>query len=137
MREQSSFQGIGNLGFDIMNIENAEKFFNREIKDTLYKVLITLWILISIMSLLFVMTPFIVPEEHIFSISSKLQSNHEEGQRCFFCGMTRGYVFMAKFKIEEAQSMNIFVPIFFVGTLLNELFLLSWIIRYLYRVNRK
>jgi len=88
-----------------------------------------LWILLSFVMLALSVAPLVVSEDVLFSVSSRFQLNHGQGQTCALCGMTRGYVLLAHLRIKEAYLANEGAPFLYFGSLVNGLFMFFWLIK--------
>jgi hypothetical protein len=90
-----------------------------EFRKTLRDSLILVWIVTGIILLCLTIIPLILPNETIFHFSSQLKHPHNHNKDCPFCGMTRGYVLMAKGQLKDAFFYNHYAPFLYIGSFVN------------------
>lgn len=64
------------------------------------------WGVITPLTMLALVLPFIAPEREVLEWASRLQSPHPSGYRCFLCGMTHSFLFITRGEWERAASSN-------------------------------
>jgi hypothetical protein len=87
------------------------------------------WIIISIITGLILISPFILSRGDIENIAPKCEWKVKYGRECFFCGMTNGFIDISNGKFEDATKRNKFSIYMYSMFLLNEIVFLFIIIR--------
>lgn len=68
------------------------------------KAYLSLWIILSSIAFIFMASGFLLSENHMYSLSSMLQSHHND--TCIFCGMTRSFVSILKGNPSQGTILN-------------------------------
>jgi len=89
----------------------------REIKLALSIV----WLVVSLIILMTLITPFILSDDTIFALSPKCEWKTKYNKVCPLCGMTRSFIFISQGKFSQAVMRNKFSIYLYFIFILNEI----------------
>lgn len=97
------------------------------IRDDIVKALVIIWIMVGILSFLFLITPFLLSPEVLYAATPECFWKIRYGKPCPLCGMTHAFILLSNGNIEEALNSNPYCLILYKVFLLNTagLFLFS------------
>ena len=114
----------------LVSFKSKEKT-NVVIKDILRSFQIA-WVILSIGIFIVISAPFILPNDTILGLSAKLKLKNEIITKCSLCGMTRSFVMISNGRFKEADSVNALSTPTYLFFLLNELFLINFLLKRLF-----
>lgn len=64
------------------------------------------WAILSILSLVVLISPFVVPPDVLFDLSAACQIRNHGHEPCCMCGMTKAFIAIAEGNIRQAMMHN-------------------------------
>jgi uncharacterized protein with ACT and thioredoxin-like domain len=70
------------------------------------KAFLLVWLIISIIMLFSLITPFVLSENTVYKITPKCQWKEKYNRECIMCGLTSAFIHISKGEIAEASRHN-------------------------------
>ena len=93
----------------------------------LKRALLIVWLIVSTITLLTIFLPFVLPESTISRITPDCEWKVKYQKSCALCGMTSGFIHVARGAFSRASASNRFSPFLFAFFSLNQLFVLVYL----------
>lgn len=87
----------------------------------LHRALRIVWLIVTVITLAMLLTPFVVPEGAVLSASRALALPGHMNATCPMCGMTRAFLAIARFDVAQALAFNRYSVALFGALLVNQL----------------
>ncbi|MEO0093672.1 MAG: hypothetical protein ABIK93_01570 [candidate division WOR-3 bacterium] len=85
------------------------------------------WLVISFIILLILITPFIFSDTTIEALSPKCEWKTKYNKECLLCGMTKSFILISHRKFSEASALNNFSLYLYSIFVLNEAAILAFL----------
>lgn len=89
----------------------------------------SVWIVYSTAAAAALLLTLVMPDEYLLNKTPLCESISKHGTECAACGMTRGFIHIAKFEFNEAMNSNKGSVYVFLGFFLNSLIFLKYLFR--------
>ena len=91
------------------------------------------WSIVSIVSLIVIVSPFLFTESKILLFSPKCYSKLLLNQECSLCGMTRGFIQISRGNFDSAIMYNQYSPFIYFLFFMNSFFFIAFLV-YVFRI---
>lgn len=112
------------IGILVADILKLVKSLARNILSNEYKeiklALSIVWLVLSLVILMILITPFILPDDTILALSPKCEWKTKYNKSCPLCGMTTAFILISRGKLSEAFTANKFSLYLYYIFILNE-----------------
>ena len=102
---------------------------DRHARETLTAV----WLVASAMLLFILITPYLVSEKTLFSVSEAFKVPHRSGETCALCGMTRAFAALARGDFAAALIYNRGAVAFYGALFANQLVVAFFLLSRIYQ----
>lgn len=93
----------------------------------LKRALLIVWLVISAITFLTIVLPFVLPEAAITRITPECEWKVKYRKSCALCGMTGGFIHIARGEFAQASDANGFSPYLFALFGFNQLLVLTYL----------
>lgn len=93
----------------------------------LKRALLIVWLVVSAVTFLTLLLPFVLPEATISRITPECEWKAKYQKSCVLCGMTGGFIHISRGEFTQASASNRFSPYLFAFFGFNQLLVLAYL----------